>query len=173
MNENLDLTKILEGCPKGTKFYSITHGEVTFREISMYTDEYYPIRLNWCSKENSLLLLALTKDGRSVYACNGECTLFPSKEQRDWSKFVRFWDKPNIEKFDVNTLQPFDKVLVRDGSQRRWKADFFCCKNEDHEYIKCFCLTFDWNQCIPYNEETKHLCGTTEDCPEYYKWWED
>ena len=28
-------------------------------------------------------------------------------------------------------------------------------------------------QCIPYNEETKHLIGTTEDCPEYYKWWEE
>ena len=44
---------------------------------------------------------------------NGECTLFPSKDQRDWSKFVRFWDKPKVDKFDPKTLQPFDKVLVR------------------------------------------------------------
>ena len=30
MNENLDLTKILDGCPKGTKFYSSNYGDVTF-----------------------------------------------------------------------------------------------------------------------------------------------
>ena len=30
MNENLDLTKILKGCPKGTKFYSPIYGEVRF-----------------------------------------------------------------------------------------------------------------------------------------------
>ena len=29
------------------------------------------------------------------------------------------------------------------------------------------------NKCIPYNEETKHLLGTKEYCPEYYKWWEE
>ena len=173
MNENLDLTKILEGCPEGTKFYSITHGEVTFREISIYTDEYYPIRLNWCSKENSLLLLALTKDGRSVYARNGECTLFPSKEQRDWSKFERFWDKPKIEKFDVNTLQTFDKVLVRDFLSDNWMADFFEKIAENDVHYNVICVTSRWIQCIPYNEDTKHLLGTTDDCPEYYKWWEE
>ena len=30
MNENIDLTKILEGCPKGTKLYSSVYGEVEF-----------------------------------------------------------------------------------------------------------------------------------------------
>ena len=24
--------------------------------------------------------------------------------------------------------------------------------------------------CVPYNEETKYLVNTNEDCPEYYKW---
>lgn len=32
MNENLDLTKILEGCPEGTKLYSTVNGEVIFQE---------------------------------------------------------------------------------------------------------------------------------------------
>lgn len=30
MNENIDLTKILEGCPVGTKFYSSVYGKVDF-----------------------------------------------------------------------------------------------------------------------------------------------
>lgn len=175
MNENLDLTKILEGCPKGTKFYSSNYGDVTFFDISPYTRERYPIRLQYRSRNinSQLQITSLTEDGRSVYDYDGECTLFPSKDQRDWSKFERFWDKPKVEKFDPKTLQPFDKVLVRDDSQRRWKGDLFCYINEDREGIKCFCLTYNWHRCIPYNEETKHLIGTSDDCPEFYKWWEE
>ena len=33
MNENIDLTKILDGCPVGTEFYSLIHGTVSFLEI--------------------------------------------------------------------------------------------------------------------------------------------
>ena len=49
-----------------------------------------------------------TNDGRLLDEFPGECTLFPSKEQRDWSKF-------NVKKhrFDPKTFQPFDKVLAR------------------------------------------------------------
>lgn len=104
---------------------------------------------------------------------DAECTVFPSKEQRDWSKFVRFWDKPKVEKFNVNTLQPFDKVLVRDLLSDNWMADFFEKIEENDVYYNVTCITTQWIQCIPYNEETKHLIGTKEDCPEYYKWWEE
>ena len=45
---------------------------------------------------------------------DAECTVFPSKDQRDWSKFERFWDKTEkADRFDPNTLKPFDKILVR------------------------------------------------------------
>ena len=27
--------------------------------------------------------------------------------------------------------------------------------------------------CIPYNEETKHLVGTTDAAPKFYRHWED
>ena len=166
MNENLDLTRILDGCPKGTEFYSTTYGTVEF--IGFDFSSVYPILM----KLESSGVGYFTKDGRIFHSYYGECLLFPSKEQRDWSKFVRFWDKPEVEKFDPKTLQPFDKVLVRDDSQRRWKGDLFCYINEDREGIKCFCLTYNWHRCIPYNEETKHLIGTTDDCLEFYKWWE-
>ena len=43
MNENLDLIKILDGCPDGTKFYSTIYGDVRFIRISTYG--YYPIEL--------------------------------------------------------------------------------------------------------------------------------
>ena len=31
----------------------------------------------------------------------------------------------------------------------------------------------DANMIIPYNDETKHLVGTTDEAPEYYRYWED
>lgn len=167
MNENLDLTKILEGCPMGAKFYSSIFGEVTFVRITAYP--VYPIELKVYTKTSKDgLITYVTKDGRKEHDYDGECTLFPSKDQRDWSKFVRFWDKPNIEKFDVNTLQPFDKVLVRDYLNECWNVDIFGFTLNN--YIRC---TTTWRYCIPYNEETKHLVGTKEDCPEFYKWWEE
>ena len=169
MNENLDLTKILNGCPEGTKFYSSVYGEVTFVEI---TDaNHFPIKLKYYTIDKFALTTLVTKDGQIEYDCNGECTLFPSKDQRDWSKFERFWDKPKIEKFDPRTLQPFDKVLVRDINTSNWYVDFFSDFNNQGEFV---CIGgCHWVMGIPYNEETKHLVGTTKYCSEYYKWWEE
>ena len=158
MNENLNLVEILKGCPSGVKLYSPLYGDITFDNI--YLNLKYPIR----TKE-----ACFTSDGRYISDFNGECMLFPAKDQRDWGKFERFWDKPKVEKFDVNTLQPFDKVLVRNYNNRIWEPDFF-------GYIKgdwVWSLQTAYNQCIPYNEETKHLLGTANDCPDYYKWWEE
>lgn len=70
------------------------------------------------------------------------------------------------ERFDPNTLHPFDRVLIKDGSF--WTADFF--SYIAGQWVNCVgCVGIE---CVPYNEETKYLLGTSEDCPEYYKWWE-
>lgn len=167
MNENIDLTKILEGCPKGTEFYSLIHGTVSFLEI-LDINTVYPIAVT--SKVDKGYF---TKGGRyfADKTIDDECILVPSKYQRDWSKFERFWDKPKIEKFDIKTLQPFDKVLVRDYLIDKWSCDFF-------SYIDNTMLFpimgggLMHKICIPYNDDTKHLIGTNNDCPEYYKWWE-
>ena len=174
MNENLDLTKILKGCPKGTKFYSSNYGDVTFFEISPYARERYPIRLHYRSLNinSQPLIVSLTEDGRSVYGYDGECTLFPSKDQRDWSKFERFWDKPKVERFDPKTLQPYSKVLAKDGFSSKWTCTFFSHMDNDVSF-PVYCSGGYFKVCIPYNEETKHLVGTKEDCPKFYKWWEE
>lgn len=164
MNENLDLTKILDGCPKGTEFYHTIYGTVLFYSIELKSE--FPIRF---IKDNNLVN-SVTKSGLVLLDYKGECVLFPSKDQRDWSKFERFWDKPKVERFDPKILQPFDKVLVRD-EDCYWTADLF--SHIDDGIGRVYCSCFRWRQCIPYNEETKHLVGTKEDCPEYYKWWKE
>ena len=170
MNENLDLTKILDGCPPGTEFYHSGFGRVWFVCIDLDSD--YPIRLSLHNDpcDNT----ALTKKGTVNVKYEGECILFPSRTQRDWSKFERFWDKPKVEKverFDPNTLHPFDKVLVRVDKNDCWMAAHF--SHVDDYTHKAVCDTFYYTQCVPYNEETKHLVGKIDDCPEYYKWWRE
>ena len=164
MNENLDLTKILEGCPIGTKLYSTIFGNVSLKEI--VSDREYPIIIS-----QGIKTIPITKEGKYILYYDGECTLFPDKDQRDWSKFERFWDKLKVERFDPKTFQPFDKVLGRDTNDNCWIALFFGHIGKGSH--RAVCGYFSWTQCIPYNEETKHLVGTSDDCPEYYKWWKD
>ena len=165
MNENIDLTEILKDCPKGTKLYSTIYGVVKFDEIDEF-DKTYPISFKVTADSFS----TVTSDGRRFGDFDGECTLFPSKEQRDWSKFNAPWYKK--EKFDPKTLKPFDKVLVRIGNNDyKWSCDLFSYINNDT--CKYHGVGYCAKYCIPYNEETKHLLGTTDEAPEYYRYWED
>ena len=173
-NKELNLCEILKDCPTGTKFWSPVWGDVTFVQINDVG--VFPIVLSAKSFSNSNI--SLRSNGKMYDIKEAECLLYPSKYQRDWSKFVRFWDKPKteestVEMFDENTLKPFDKVLARDYLNDNWMADFFEKIEENDIYYNVTCVTCKWVQCIPYNEETKHLLGTREDCPNYYKWWED
>ena len=166
MNENLNLVEILEGCPRGTKFYSSAFGEVVFQGIIEKST--HPICFKLDNKED---FWYVTSGGKLYDYDIGECILFPSRTQRNWAKFERFWDKPKVEKFDVNTLQPFDKVLVKDGHLSEWTCTFFSHMANDVPF-PVYCSGGCFKVCIPYNKETKHLVGTNEDCQEYYKWWE-
>lgn len=166
MNENIDLTKILEGCPKGTKFYNSIYGDVYFEGIEIRSN--YPIRFSLY--KDHCTNYSVTEKGTYCQSCDGECIFFPSKDQRDWSKFERFWDKPKVEKFDPKTLQPFDKLLVRPHSCAHWRPDFYAFKINATVRTIGGC---DSRMCIPYNDDTKYLVGTTQDCPKYYKWWEE
>lgn len=166
-NKELNLCEILKDCPTGTKFWSPVWGDVTFVQINDVG--VFPIVLSAKSFSN----ISLRSNGKMYDIKEAECLLYPSKYQRDWSKFVRFWDEPDVSKFDVETFHPFDKVLARDYLNDNWMADFFEKIEENDIYYNVTCVTCKWVQCIPYNEETKHLLGTKEDCPEYYKWWEE
>ena len=166
MNENIDLTKILENCPKGTKFYSTIFGEVEF--LGFCNDKGYAVTI-----KRDFSIANITKDGRYISYFNGECTLFPSKDQRDWSKFKAPWYKK--EKFDPRTLNVFDKVLVKisNESYNTWFADFVAEPSHVKNETPLILGVKEANMVIPYNDDTKHLVGTTDEAPEYYRYWED
>lgn len=164
MNENLNLVEILKDCPIGTKLYSLIYGDVKLEELFQDKDALYPIRVKL--RDNALD--EFTKDGRVNANYSGECALFPSREERDWSKF-----KPKKQpKFDPNTLNPFDKVLAR-NDREEWNCTFFSHIVKDEETYPYACGYDMFTYCIPYNDDTKHLVGKTEEAPEYYRYWED
>ena len=172
MNKNIDLTKILKNCPKGWKLYSSVYGELIYNHmyVSSSASKIYFTHPNRRSiLDGTTITIEYPYDGRLSHG-EGECTLFPSKDCRDWSKFTAPWYKK--EKFDPMTLQQYDKVLVRDSLNDTWGCSLFShiIKNNNFPY-KCVENAFVY--CIPYNDETKHLVGTTKEAPEYYRYWED
>ena len=255
MNKNINLVDILKNCPKGTKLYSTVHGEVEFCKIT--DNNYYPISFSFKNKYDDQCISIVTADGKHCFNTNGECVLFPSKDQRDWSKFNintelidgeiyyiktkmsewiyiyrknhtyktmhyaailnnyliefnnictthnkdiklirkatekeklllfemiekngRKWDADKKElvkiepKFNISTLRHFDKVLVRDYDKQMWKCDFY--NSHVKELNTPFRTISSWyKQCIPYNEETKHLVDTNEMPPKKYIIWEE
>lgn len=69
--------------------------------------------------------------------------------------------KPKVE------FKPFDKVLCRNSKDDTWEADFFArLTRKEIDYTqsgKYLCVGDLWMYCIPYNEDTKHLLGTTDE----------
>lgn len=173
MNENIDLTKILKNCPKGTEFYSSVHGKLKY--LSMYVSSSASEISFEDVNSRSIIdgtptVINFYRNGR-LYFTKGECIIFPSKDQRDWSKFTAPWYKN--DKFDPKTLKPFDKVLIR-NKYDEWKCTLFSHidnkPNTRFKYVTCNSV---YKYCIPYNNNTKYLVGTKEEAPKFYKYWED
>ena len=167
MNENLNLVEILKDCPKGISLYSPVYEYVESVSVSLVECAKYPIEI----KDRYGVSDGITKDGRIYEEFQGECMLFPSKEQRDWSKF----NVPNYKKvkFDPQTLKPFDKVLVRYDNGDCWRCALFSNIINGEGIYKYQCVSSAFKCCIPYNEDTEDLIGTINEAPEFYKYWDD
>ena len=127
--------------------------------------------------------------GRIECFCTIDAPVTPAtKEQRDalmkamndtgyeWDSEKKELKKLVPNKFDPKTLQVFDKVLVRLTRDCIWNATFFSHYDKEvnwgcHPCVTTSCKSYD--KCIPYNDETKHLLGTSDEAPEYYRYWED
>lgn len=147
----MNIAEILRMCPKGTKLYSPVFGEVELAKVD--DDEDYPIT---CITKNGVYRIFTSNGMIFCDYSDAECMLFPSKEQRDWSKFGvsdQVTDQENKHQF-----KPFDKVLVRDIDENEWECSLFSHIDEEGYYV---CVGSWWMQCIPY-EGNEHLLGTTK-----------
>ena len=86
------------------------------------------------------------------------------------ARILRMLDEAGYEFDGVNVtrkeyqFEPFEQVLVRDSFNEKWKTAFY-----SHREGSIYVASGNWLYCIPYNEETKHLRGTSLDAPKKYK----
>ena len=137
METKINIAEILKNKPRGTKLYSIVHGECTFKAI---TDEIF--KINFCNSKFGLTQAGectLIKFG-NMYD-GGECIIFPSKEMRDWSKFS--WKKGDVLISNSGNIEViFDK----------WYDDTYT-----NFYCKHYLNSEDKNKIVYYEE---FLCTT-------------
>ena len=166
--QKLNLCEILKDCPQGETFWSPMLNGVKFS----------------CIDEERQMIIVETVEGHFTWEINHDGTisidevtspeimLYPSREQRDWTK-VKYEKKK--ERFDPKTLKPFDRVLSR-FDRGAWSATLFShlidsrFANKKYNIICCGSV---FGYCIPYNDDTKHLVGTKDEAPDFYKYWED
>lgn len=75
------------------------------------------------------------------------------------------WDAEKKQIVDLKPkceFKPFDKVLGRNEKDDVWEAELFSHYKEESQY-PFRCIGFSRKYCIPYNEETAHLLGTTDE----------
>ena len=70
------------------------------------------------------------------------------------------FNKETLKVEKINQFEPFDKVLVREYEEDKWRASFFSHYGKVNNLY--YTTDSSWKYCIPYNEETKHLLGTTD-----------
>lgn len=98
-------------------------------------------------------------------------TARPSTEEEKQQLFEalakkgKAWDAEKKQIVDLKPkceFKPFDKVLGRNEKGDVWEAELFSHYKEKSRYPFC-CIGFSRKYCIPYNKETAHLLGTTDD----------
>ena len=98
--------------------------------------------------------------------------LFRKATGEERKQFIEKAERTLKGKYNPDTLQvepvkpecmfkPFDKVLVRDTDEQAWCANYFSHYKNDPEYFYV-CINGIYHYCIPYNEHTAHLLGTTD-----------
>ena len=82
------------------------------------------------------------------------------------AKEGKVWDSKKKQIVDLKpklmTLKPFDKVITRVDVNAIWTANIFSHIDQYGEYNTIGCVG-GYPYCLPYNEETAKLIGTTDD----------
>ena len=163
--QELNLCEILKYCPEGEPLWSPLLGDVKLHNVNQCVNAVFVTATNlttWRINHDATIKI----NGGS----SPETMLYPSRTQRDWSKFTAPWLKK--EKFDPKTLKPFDEVVVRNIESNTWRIEYFSHINERRKPYQFYCSGDNFAYCIPYNDDTKHLVGTKDEAPEYYRYWE-
>ena len=156
----MNIAEILKYCPKGTKLYSLVHGEATLEEVKSVGK--YPIKIALNNKLSTYYSKYVL-----FFLGAGDCILFPSKEQRDWNKF-----RLPVKKGDIMMKCDGSYPFISNGVTTEEGGFEYICGTAglsgSLQTIGSFSIWTD-NFCIPASEEVKkRLFDKMEEAG--YKW---
>lgn len=154
-----------------TKFFK--RGDVVYiKEANNVTD--YAIFESWKNDDYTEFNASIFYSNKSGFAERKVCTakLYTKANDILKAKLITFIEQHYNGKYNPDTLRvepvkierplkPFDKVLVRDTDEQAWCANYFSHYKNDPDYFYV-CINGSYHYCIPYNEHTAHLLGTTD-----------
>lgn len=169
METKINIAEILKDKPQKTKFkdwdfitIKLPRGSSLICVFKAENDENYYLHASLDSR-------GMITINENSYCSKSGCIVRLSTEEEKTAFFDALARKGKIwevEKKKIIALKkkwtpkPFDKVVVRCGKADKWSIDFFSYK-VSNGYI---CTGDAWfGYCLPYNEETAHLLGTTDD----------
>ena len=133
--------------------------------------------LEWISKTKGVCedkyLLFINKEQELQHCSDIDFWMKDVNKRIEPSEILSIQIKEEKPKFDPNTLQDFQKVLYRSSNADWWRLGFFEYYNEIQNN-KFWIIGQDvqpYEQCVPYNEETEYLKGTSLVAPEVYENW--
>lgn len=145
METKINIAEILKDCPVGTELYSTLYGNAIFDGFAIDTP--YPIITKIILNDRRQTAYFDEYGRMNVGDCihSEECLLFPSKDQRDWSKFK----KPCLPPFEIYRCKEGEQyyfidekgyaIMARDYSiavmdNRKWKIGNYFNNSEQAEY---------------------------------------
>lgn len=118
----------------------------------------------YCALENKK---QLAFDGLEVMIKTVKTSLATEEEKQKLfdalAKEGKAWDAEKKQIVDLKpkwTPKTFDRVITRDFDDGVWSANIFSHINSQGEYVSIGCVE-GYAYCLPYNEETAKLIGTT------------
>lgn len=135
-------------------FIAKMHGETigSYAFLCLHNNKLHIVDCDFDESELPAIRLATDSEKQQLFSAL-------AKEGKRWNPGTK-----QIEDLPKKCeLKPFDKVLAKIAG-RTWTADFFSHYDENDEELPYICIGYGRvTHCIPYNEETKHLLGTTDE----------
>ena len=156
-------------------------GDTLYVKTKKLGSEY--IIINKLSKEaKTAFYVAYNLSSKKIFynityfvCCDKEISIL--RQATDYEKFQLFdaiakknkaWDSEKKAIVDLKpkwTPKPFDKVMTRVDGNAIWSANIFSHIDQNGEYVTIGCIA-GYPYCLPYNEETAKLIGTTKEWKE-------
>lgn len=165
---NLETLEIEKPAPKDGDILCVIDNSNDYHYILIYKgqDDKHIHRYVTMFEDNSLNIkkdsyLTKPKDYSMRYATDKEKQqLFDALAKEN-----KTWDSEHKMVVDLKprwTPKPFDRVITKVDDDAIWTANIFSHIDQYGEYVTIGCES-GYSYCLPYNEETAKLIGTTKD----------